>query len=118
MQLLLARVFLLSLVIGVLTTPRFAALAHGCEAEAQTEASGIAQEISFDGAAHEEHSSDPAGDCQSHAHRLGCCQASVFLAREDWPTILAFSSSWIYLDFIATVKPGPFLEGLFRPPRV
>ncbi len=119
------RLFIIVLLVSIFAMPNWAVALHACEpVEGALESSENASQNASHVNGISEHSSDKDRessnhdkDCSCPVHRTGCCHSHVFLSRGQIPVLATLSSASKFSDFSAFIKPGPFLEGPFQPPR-
>lgn len=56
-------------------------------------------------------------DCDCPAHRIHCCSPLVMLDKIDRPQMLNSEMTRNFFEETYLIKPAPFLDGPFQPPR-
>lgn len=117
--------FVLFIFLGISTSLNLTATIHSCqpatsEFEYSTDFSSkdlCIQYVSCGESHPGDQSTDNNTDCSCPAHRTGCGHSHVLVSRVYLLTYVSLSSSGRLGDFSIFIKPGPFLEGPFQPPR-
>ena len=119
------RFFIVIMLLGTFSVPRLASAMHNCDPATDVAESSVQtsdkvlriQQVLLDESDREHQSADHDKCCNRPAHQAGCCHSHVFVIREHLPTFVSLGFSCRFSDFFAAIKPGPFLEGPFQPPR-
>lgn len=56
-------------------------------------------------------------DCNCPIHRTGCYHVAAYISHEQGTVLAMRLATKKFSEINTSVKPGPFLEGPFQPPR-
>lgn len=78
---------------------------------------GCEQDVLQTSRSSESPSTSHEGTCQCVLHRTHCCGSHVLLGKAERPVIFDSQKLLLFAVSFYAIKPEPFLEGPFQPPR-